>query len=862
MLREKQWKWLLLAVASLGVISGMLVGIVTGPGTALAANRTEPGSGGSPAAPAKGSVIQTVSPTVLVLRVYFRNQIERDRLATELGAEEVPTTGGYLTVLADPALYNDLLGRGLRVEIDQEQTRILNDPVLRDTFYGGYKTVEEIYDFLDAKVTAYPNIAEKVDIGDSWCKSHPGSCIHPQPNNGYDLFVMHITNRSIPGPKPVFWFDAGIHSREIATPEVAMRYIDWLLNNYDSNADARWLVDHHDIWVMPTFNPDGHHIVEAGGGGSSPYMYRKNGNNTAGSCAWPPTSSNHFGVDDNRNFPFKWGCCGGSTSSPCQQTYRGVSSGSEDETQAVFNKIRQLIPDQRGPNDTDPAPITTTGVYQNLHTVVPVNLIPWGWTNNLSPNHNELYNIAAHLAAPNAGGNGYPYGTISNELYIVDGGSIDWAYGELGAAGLSTELSGGSFLPAFNCIDNPGCGSSQGIWPENRGMLIYQAKIARTPYLLAHGPDANNVATNPMTVTQGTPAQLDAVINFAWTGNAFVQNVGAAEYYIDTPPWAGGTAIPMTGAFGTQTVPVQATIDTTSLTVGRHLIFVRGRGVNDFQGHQTWGPFSAAWLTVTSSGGATPTPEPPTATATPPAATATPVPPTATPEPPTATPGAATATPTPCTIQFTDVDQNNPFYANIRCLACRGIVSGYADGTFRWGNDVTRGQLSKIIAGAADLQNAIPSTQQTFADVPSGNTFWLFIERLVETGAISGYSCGGPGEPCDPQNRAYFRWGANATRGQISKITAVAAGWNGPIPTTQQTFTDVPASNPFWLWIEELATRNVISGYGCGGPGEPCDPQNRAYFRWGANATRGQMSKIAAESFFPGCQTPGALRGE
>jgi hypothetical protein len=246
---------------------------------------------------------------------------------------------------------------------------------------------------------------------------------------------------------------------------------------------------------------------------------------------------------------------------------------------------------------------------------------------------------------------------------------------------------------------------------------------------------------------------------------------------------------------------------------------------------------------------------------------------TATPSP-TATPGGPTATrtstavglsptvvPTPCPIQFTDVDPNNPFYPFIRCLACRQIVSGYSDGTFRWGADVTRGQLAKIIASSAGLGNNIPSTQQTFSDVPNTNPFWLFIERLAETGAISGYTCGGPGEPCDPQQRPYFRWGNPATRGQISKITGVTAGYNGPIPTTRQTFADVPPTNAFWLWIEELAARQIISGYGCGGPGEPCDPQNRPYFRWGANATRGQMSKIAAQSFLPNCSTPGRVTG-
>src|SRR5205823_4445621 len=142
---------------------------------------------------------------------------ERDRLAGELGAEEAGTAGGFLTVFIDQATYNDLLARGLRVEIDEAQTKRINDPHFFDTFYGGFKTVEEMQSFLDQKVSENPNLAEKVDIGDSWCKTHPGVCTQPAPYNGYDLFVLHITNRNIPGPKPVYWYDAGIHAREIAT---------------------------------------------------------------------------------------------------------------------------------------------------------------------------------------------------------------------------------------------------------------------------------------------------------------------------------------------------------------------------------------------------------------------------------------------------------------------------------------------------------------------------------------------------------------------------------------------------------------------------------------------------------------------
>src|SRR5207248_10502828 len=176
----------------------------------------------------------------LVMRVYFRDRAERDRLAQELNAEEVPTTGGYLTVIRDRNLYYGLTARGLRIDIDENSSRNLSDPqILRDTFYGGYKTVEEIYAFLDEKVAQFPDLVEKVNIGDSWCKANPGSCVLPSPWNGYDLWVLHITNRNIPGPKPVFWADSNIHAREIATPEVFMRMIDYLLNNYNTDPDAR-----------------------------------------------------------------------------------------------------------------------------------------------------------------------------------------------------------------------------------------------------------------------------------------------------------------------------------------------------------------------------------------------------------------------------------------------------------------------------------------------------------------------------------------------------------------------------------------------------------------------------------------------
>jgi hypothetical protein len=201
---------------------------------------------------------------------------------------------------------------------------------------------------------------------------------------------------------------------------------------------------------------------------------------------------------------------------------------------------------------------------------------------------------------------------------------------------------------------------------------------------------------------------------------------------------------------------------------------------------------------------------------------------------------------------FTDVPPENPFYSQVQCLVCKGIISGYDDGTFRPNNNVTRGQLAKIVSNSAGFtQDPGP---QLFEDIAPGNTFYDWVNRLASLGHIGGYACGGEGEPCGPDNLPYFRPNANATRGQISKIVSNAAGFSDP--ATTQTFEDVIPDSTFYLWVERLASRGIMGGYQCGGEGEPCGPDNLPYFRPGNNATRGQSSKIVANTFFPGCQTP------
>jgi hypothetical protein len=212
------------------------------------------------------------------------------------------------------------------------------------------------------------------------------------------------------------------------------------------------------------------------------------------------------------------------------------------------------------------------------------------------------------------------------------------------------------------------------------------------------------------------------------------------------------------------------------------------------------------------------------------------------------------ATVTPCAITFSDVQADHTFYPFIRCLACRGIISGYSDGTFRPGNEITRSQIAKMVSNAAALSN--DPGEQIYEDVDPSHTFFTWVNRLSELGYMSGYPCDGvPEEPCNPPgNRPYFRPFANATRGQLAKIVSNAAGIGGT--PTGLYFTDVPEDHPFYVWIMRLTNLGVMGGYPCGGEGEPCDDANRPYFRPFANVTRGQASKIVANTFYPNCETP------
>jgi hypothetical protein len=184
--------------------------------------------------------------------------------------------------------------------------------------------------------------------------------------------------------------------------------------------------------------------------------------------------------------------------------------------------------------------------------------------------------------------------------------------------------------------------------------------------------------------------------------------------------------------------------------------------------------------------------------------------------------------------EFSDVPTTHPFYAYVQCLACRQIIAGYADSSFRPESPVTRGQLAKFVSNAAGYNDAIAEDQQSFTDVPPGSPFWIYIQRALAHGVINGYSNG--------DGTFSFRPGAPVTRGQAAKFVANAANFMEAIPATQQTFSDVPPADPFWLFVERVKAHGVISGY-ADGTFHPRDV-----------VTRGQTAKFIANALVADCQ--------
>lgn len=520
-----------------------------------------------------------------IVQAHWQTAADLQRIAPLFQHMDVDRKQHTVRLIADDAQLAELDRRDVRYQIDVVESAAMQQ-FYASVFAEGrsipgfecYATVEEANARMDELAAQHPQLARVIGIGPSWARTQ-------NPNAGYDMRVLRIgnsaTDASIPD-KPNMVVFSSIHAREYAPAGINMRFAEWLLGGYGTDAEATWLVDHQNFHLIVHANPDGRKKAETG------LSWRKNTNTVDASCG------NSSGIDLNRNFPFHWGIVpgeGGSSTSICDQTFRGVASSSEPETSNLVAYVAGVcgndgvcsggvLPDLRsGPvhpanvngDGGDAAPQDYPGLFLDLHSYSQLVIWPWGDTSAPSPNVSGLRPFGKRMAWFN----GYDPNQ-SDTLYPTDGTTDDTMYGLLGAPAYTIELGQSFFEPCSN-FNNV-------VLPANLKAIRYAARGAHAPYALGGGPDVVELSAEPDLVAAGTPVTISARIddsrfnqqNFTES----VQNISAASAYLDGLPWEGASpAASFTASDGTFNSPVEdvtATLATTGLASGKHLVFVQG----------------------------------------------------------------------------------------------------------------------------------------------------------------------------------------------------------------------------------------------------------------------------------------------
>lgn len=262
---------------------------------------------------------------------------------------------------------------------------------------SGYHSYAEVGADIDKTVAAHPSVIRKLSIGKSY--------------QGRDIWAVKISdNVAIDESEPEIYFDALHHAREHLTVEQALALMHWLTDGYGTDGRITRIVDRREIWIVFMVNPDGGEYDLTG----DPYReWRKN--------RQPNTGTSAVGTDLNRNYGYKWGCCGGSSGSKSASTYRGTSAFSTPEARAIrdFWASRVVAGRQQ----------IKIGI--TFHTAGEQILWPYGYTRTDIPSDMTSDDHAALVAIGRAMArtNGYT-AMQSSSLYVTDGDEIDWAYGQ------------------------------------------------------------------------------------------------------------------------------------------------------------------------------------------------------------------------------------------------------------------------------------------------------------------------------------------------------------------------------------------------------------------------------------------------
>lgn len=254
-------------------------------------------------------------------------------------------------------------------------------------WFEEYHTYDEIKAWYQALAASYPTLAKFTpSIGTTL--------------EGRALFGFTFTGRNGVN-KPKIFFQCQIHAREWISGATCGYIINELLTGYGNNTEVTSILDAVEFVVNPIQNPDGYAYTWSGD-----RLWRKNRNPNGGAC---------YGVDINRNYNDHWGQ-GGSSTSPCSDTYMGASAGSELETKASVAFFRSHAP--------------IIGAI-DWHSYSQLILRPYGWTRTNSPDEAQLKALGDGMAAAIEGVHGLEYTSQKSiDLYVTTGTASDWFYGD------------------------------------------------------------------------------------------------------------------------------------------------------------------------------------------------------------------------------------------------------------------------------------------------------------------------------------------------------------------------------------------------------------------------------------------------
>ncbi|AKL67619.1 MULTISPECIES: M14 family metallopeptidase [Streptomyces] len=277
---------------------------------------------------------------------------------------------------------------------------------------------------IDQRIAQYPGIMSKRVIGKSY--------------QGRDLVAIKISdNVATDENEPEVLFTHHQHAREHLTVEMALYLLKEFGSKYGSDSRVTNMVNGREIWIIPDLNPDGGEYDIATGSYRS---WRKN--------RQPNSGSSYVGTDENRNWDYKWGCCGGSSGSKSSETYRGAAGESAPEVKVVADFVRSRVV---GGKQQIKAAI-------DFHTYSELVMWPFGWTYNDTAPGMTADDLAAYkkTGLSMAASNGYT-AEQSSDLYITDGTIDDWLWGNQKIFSYTFEMypssGGGGFYPPDEVID-------------------------------------------------------------------------------------------------------------------------------------------------------------------------------------------------------------------------------------------------------------------------------------------------------------------------------------------------------------------------------------------------------------------------